>query len=52
MEAPTNEAIDRSTRGFQDTDPQEKVVDQCCSCIYDCFQGVFDFLCCNSDFCY
>lgn len=23
-----------------------------CSCIYDCFQGLLDFLCCNSDFCY
>ncbi|KMT09356.1 hypothetical protein BVRB_6g134500 [Beta vulgaris subsp. vulgaris] len=42
MEAPSNQNMDR----------EDKVVDQCCSCCYDCFQDLLDFLCCGSDCCY
>ncbi|KNA21010.1 hypothetical protein SOVF_047180 [Spinacia oleracea] len=52
MEAPTTQAVEQPSRGYLGTDdPEEKLLDQSCSCLFDCIQGLFDFLCCNSDFC-
>ncbi|KAK9670422.1 hypothetical protein RND81_13G200900 [Saponaria officinalis] len=49
MEPPSSQTTDRSTMNYQDTTTQDQVVDRCCSCCYDCFQGFIDFLCCDSD---
>ncbi|KAL9229750.1 hypothetical protein vseg_005184 [Gypsophila vaccaria] len=51
MEPPSTQATDRSSMAYEDPTAQEQVVDQCCSFCYECFQGFFDFLCCNSDSC-
>ncbi|XP_021315753.1 uncharacterized protein LOC110434963 [Sorghum bicolor] len=29
-------------------DFQDKAVDECCSCCYDCCSSILDFLCCSS----
>ncbi|KAE9606760.1 hypothetical protein Lalb_Chr09g0323001 [Lupinus albus] len=43
MEPPQPQSIQAG-----DDDPQDKVINDCCSCWYDCIQGCLDFLCCES----
>ncbi|KAK4584530.1 hypothetical protein RGQ29_022304 [Quercus rubra] len=48
MEPPPPQAIETSNKDFQaGQDEQDKVVDECCSCCYDCTESFFDFLFCN-----
>ncbi|TQD81469.1 hypothetical protein C1H46_032964 [Malus baccata] len=48
MEPPPSQAIDTSTKKFQiEEDEQDKVIDDCCSCFYDCTETCFDYLFCN-----
>uniref|UniRef100_A0A804PLE3 Uncharacterized protein n=2 Tax=Zea mays TaxID=4577 RepID=A0A804PLE3_MAIZE len=42
MEPPSAQAMS-ATDDFQD-----KAVDECCSCCYDCCSSILDFLCCSS----
>ncbi|GAB4847015.1 hypothetical protein Ancab_026027 [Ancistrocladus abbreviatus] len=54
MEPPSSQAIESNSKSNQTTtvdDPADKVVNDCCSCFYECIQSVLDFLCCNSDAC-
>ncbi|EOX91334.1 Uncharacterized protein TCM_000563 [Theobroma cacao] len=47
MEAPATQSIETSTNNFQvEEDEQDKAVDECCSCCYDCTETCFDYLCC------
>ncbi|KAH7690863.1 hypothetical protein IHE45_02G077600 [Dioscorea alata] len=41
MEAPSSQAMSISE------DTQDKVVDECCSCCYDCLESFFYYLCCD-----
>ncbi|KAL9340941.1 hypothetical protein Peur_029714 [Populus x canadensis] len=45
MEPPATMAIDRDYHAGED-DEQEKAVNECCSCCYDCSESCFDYLCC------
>ncbi|KAM6564398.1 hypothetical protein CsatB_024396 [Cannabis sativa] len=47
MEPPPAQAIDTSTKNFQPgEDEQEKALNECCSCFYDCTETCFNYLCC------
>ncbi|MBA0859324.1 hypothetical protein Goshw_005823 [Gossypium schwendimanii] len=47
MEPPATQSIETSTKSFQvEEDEQDKVVDECCSCCYECTGSIFDYLCC------
>ncbi|CAN6245213.1 unnamed protein product, partial [Urochloa humidicola] len=42
MDPPSSQVMS-ATDDFQD-----KTVDECCSCCYDCCSSILDFLCCSS----
>ncbi|CAL5020751.1 unnamed protein product [Urochloa decumbens] len=42
MDPPSSQVMS-ATEDFQD-----KTVDECCSCCYDCCSSILDFLCCSS----
>ncbi|KAK8566252.1 hypothetical protein V6N13_021325 [Hibiscus sabdariffa] len=49
MEPPATQSIEDSTKSFQvEEDEQDKAVDECCSCCYDCTDSIFDYLCCSN----
>ncbi|CAL5187922.1 unnamed protein product [Lathyrus oleraceus] len=45
MEPPQIQSVDASATAGDD-DPQDKIINDCCSCCYDCSGGFFDYLCC------
>ncbi|GKU94687.1 hypothetical protein SLEP1_g8141 [Rubroshorea leprosula] len=47
MEPPPTQSIE-SIKAFQlQGDEQDKAVNECCSCWYDCTESCFDYLFCN-----
>ncbi|KAJ9170732.1 hypothetical protein P3X46_018820 [Hevea brasiliensis] len=44
MEPPAAQAIERNYQAGEDE--QDKVINECCSCCYDCTENCFDYLCC------
>ncbi|CAB4287462.1 unnamed protein product [Prunus armeniaca] len=48
MEPPPAQAIDTSSNNLQaGEDEQDKVINECCSCFYDCTETCLDYLFCN-----
>ncbi|RZC45226.1 hypothetical protein C5167_010869 [Papaver somniferum] len=43
MEPPRTQGMNISAAG---EDEQDKIINECCSCCYDCTDSCFDFLCC------
>ncbi|KAK4712239.1 hypothetical protein R3W88_006752 [Solanum pinnatisectum] len=47
MDPPQVETMDISGKSYPPIeDEQDKKVDQCCSCFYDCINSLLDYLCC------
>ncbi|KAG9440191.1 hypothetical protein H6P81_020356 [Aristolochia fimbriata] len=44
MEPPPSQHI--SAMEYKVEDEQEKIIDKCCSCFYDCMDYCLDFFCC------
>ncbi|KAD9101148.1 hypothetical protein FH972_027340 [Carpinus fangiana] len=50
MEPPAPQAIETSSKNFEfqaEGDVQDKAVNDCCSCCFDCTESCFDYLFCN-----
>ncbi|XAR73958.1 hypothetical protein NMG60_11008100 [Bertholletia excelsa] len=47
MEPPPAQAIESSGESLQvEDDERDKIVNDCCSCCYDCANSCLDYLCC------
>uniref|UniRef100_A0A7N0TAL1 Uncharacterized protein n=1 Tax=Kalanchoe fedtschenkoi TaxID=63787 RepID=A0A7N0TAL1_KALFE len=46
MEPPQSQSISKDLPEPED-DEQDKIIDGCCSCCYDCWASCFDFLFCG-----
>ncbi|KAM3286295.1 hypothetical protein P3S67_025094 [Capsicum chacoense] len=52
MDPPQVESMDISTKNYPPIeDDQDKIVDQCCSCFYDCMDSLLEYLCCYDFWC-
>ncbi|KAM7510342.1 hypothetical protein LguiB_009217 [Lonicera macranthoides] len=47
MEPPQAQAIENTNQSYPpQEDEQDKVINECCSCFYDCTDSCLDYLCC------
>nr|DAD47051.1 TPA_asm: hypothetical protein HUJ06_016988 [Nelumbo nucifera] len=47
MEPPSTQEMGSRNNFSAGEDEQDKIVNECCSCFYDCLESLFDFLCCS-----